>query len=221
MQVCTTCVPLIADVVACFGYVQKLVGCVWECIPCNIGLIPDGIGGCRAAGRRADSVAYEDDQGRVFDVNSTLLWYTHQTSDVSIEHRRVLRVFSYGDRWTCGIEQIYDYLHVSQDTHHLLTDTQFMGVPRRTVSVDCRYDTICALYYNFHNSTQPDATEYTPDIIPKGSSVQCLGDDEWQLPWEATNIVSGVDHACALLSDAHSSVLCWGSSTWGNAQNTP
>lgn len=147
IHACLECVATV-DPIDCFGYLQGSDNCVdTVCIVCNLGLIPDGVGGCRAAGRRSDSVAYEDDLGRVFDSTGVVLWG---------QRKHVLHTFSYGYHWTCGIEQYSDRLYTSQDPGHVLWDGVGSPEPafsqegtdtRRTVSVDCRYEKPCALYY--------------------------------------------------------------------------
>lgn len=181
----------------CFGFLHSFGTCgitsTYTCVVCNVGLLPDGRGGCRAAGRRFDSVAYEDDKGRVFDINGTVLWD-------QVQH--VLSTFSYGPHWTCGIAQYSDRLYMSQNVQHILdltSDIEQLG--RKTVSVDCRYESVCALF-DVHDTHT--------------TAVHCLNWDEWVLPWKATSIVRGAAYACALLDDGNHSVYCFGDSAWGN-----
>ena len=207
------------DLDLCFGFRVPAASCVREdavCVVCNIGLLPDGHGGCRVGGRRADSVAYDDDHGRVLDRAGAMLW---ATSD------HVMQTFSFGTSWTCGIEQYSAQLYASQLDSHVVTLADAQDTSRRTVSVDCRYDTVCALYVNDNTSTAAMFSNTTANQT--GSVVACLGDPEWYLPWEAVAIARGSGHACAIVQYtaqqpqeqpwAGNAVYCWGSTVWGNA----
>jgi hypothetical protein len=161
-------------------------------------------------------VAYDDDHGRVLDANGAMLWATAN---------HVMQTFSFGANWTCGIEQYSGLLYASQHPLHVVTVADVQNTSRKTISVDCRYDTVCSLYASDNSSSR--AMFFNATDQQSGSVVACLGDAEWYLPWNALAIARGHGHACAIVQDAAqqqlqqdkgvNAVYCWGSTVWGNA----
>ena len=116
-------------------------------------------------------------------------------------------------------------MYFSGDKEHKIERREDNTLSRRTISIDCRYETICALYHgssgNINDSDEVTDAQNTNTQNPNTqgayrSYVQCLGEPEWLLPWSATSIVRGAGFACVMLDDVHSSVYCWGESRWGN-----
>jgi len=215
LQECVQCtVEQNTDI--CFGFRIASLDCVEEnaiCVECNMGLIPDGFGGCHSAGRRADSFAYNDDKGRVYSLLGSIIW------DVPFH---VLQKFSYGRKNMCAMEQYTNNFYLVQDNLRAFVPGDLQTNENKLIDIDCNNNHICASYTNrmYKEETYDiDVPMTWPTVI------DCLGENERFLPWKSSNLVSGDEHACTILhnftENGDNDVYCFGDTAFGASRPQP